>query len=79
MEKITVSTNSEESYILGRNGCYTITAIELYGSHDWVAIDGIGKRGKAIRGGFGFIPTDTMDLLALKWLHARGILPVKGD
>jgi len=55
--------------IIGRNGEFDLTAIQVWG--DRIAfIDGIGKRGIAIRGGFN-IPKGVMDELCLRWLLAR--------
>ncbi len=57
--------------IIGRNGFYDITKVELWSGAVDVNIQGIGKRGFAIRGGL-WISHEAMDQLATKWLAERG-------
>ena len=61
-------------YIEGRNGLFPITAIEVFDGDYTVYIDGIGKRGRPIRGGLA-VPHEAMDEVARRWLQQRGFLP----
>jgi hypothetical protein len=65
-------------YVVGRNGVFDITALRLLSSaDDMVIVDGIGKRGASIRGGFTLDSAASMDDLAQKWLEARGYTVIK--
>ena len=70
--RVEVQVDSSKSMITGRNGEFDIKAIAVWGSAGRVFLDGIGKRGSAIRGGMSF-PTDKMDELARGWLKSRGL------
>ena len=58
-------------FVDGRNGTWPITAIEIVSSSHTAGICGIGKRNRAIRGGFICIPFEDMDALCEAWLEAR--------
>jgi len=71
------------AYIRGRNGYFEITELVMFqwGEDDPLgdgAVDilGIGKRGKAIRGGFGCLRADEIDALCKAWIEARGGLVI---
>ena len=51
--EFTIPTDPELSVIDGRNGCFRIQKLYVWESHDHhhVYIDGIGRRGIAIKGG----------------------------
>ena len=65
----------EDSIITGRNGTFYLTAVELWWTPSGgnVYIDGIGRRGRAIRGGLSLDP-EAMDELSIEWLRQRGKL-----
>lgn len=65
--KVTIPTNSERSLISGRNGCYPIKAIEVWEGNGNVFIDGIGRRGKAIKGGL-IVTASAFTELCRAWL-----------
>ncbi|HUT15462.1 MAG TPA: hypothetical protein VMY98_04375 [Anaerolineae bacterium] len=78
-----------DPYIIGRNGYYEITALTI---NKWgedhpegdgaVDIQGIGKRGKPINGGFRCLLAEDIDALCKAWIEARGglvILPSDDD
>ena len=69
---VNVQVDPTESQIVGRNGERPIEAVEVWCADDKAFIDGIGKRGTAIRGGLIF-PTEKMDEIARGWLKARGL------
>jgi len=69
---VCVEVDPKVSLIVGRNGERPVEAMEVWSADDRAFIDGIGKRGSAIRGGF-LLPTKSMDEIARKWLKARGI------
>ena len=62
-----------KGFIMGRNGLFDITAIELTSTckGERVIIQGIGKKGDIINGGLE-IEEQAMTLLATKWLAKRG-------
>ena len=64
--------SGEPSHIAGRNGTFNPMAVEIWEGHDVAYIDGIGRRGK-INGGLS-LPAKKMDMLAMRWLQARGIV-----
>jgi len=69
---VCVEVDPKVSVIVGRNGERPIESIEVWCAADRAFVDGIGKRGSAIRGGLMF-PTPVMDEIARKWLKARGL------
>ncbi|HWP59489.1 MAG TPA: hypothetical protein VNL14_16475 [Candidatus Acidoferrales bacterium] len=56
-------------YLQGRNGTFEITAIAVWTGpmHTW--IEGVGKRGLAIRGGFHFEGTEALEDLCRQVLQ----------
>ena len=82
MKSIRVKTGG---WIVGRNGAFDITAVELEMSGDEnVVIEGIGKHDVAINGGLR-VSAEAMDELAERWLAERkakkgksGVCPVCG-
>jgi hypothetical protein len=71
MATLRVETNVEKSWIQGRNGLFNITAIQIWGPGDVLYVDGIGKRGFAIKGGL-CVNIGAFDNLAIQWLESRG-------
>ena len=69
---VCVDVDPKVSLIVGRNGERPIEFVEVWAADDRAFVDGIGKRGSAIRGGLMF-PTKTMDEIAREWLKARGL------
>ena len=69
---VNVEVDPKESFIVGRNGERPIESVEVWAADNRAFVDGIGKRGSAIRGGLMF-PTKSMDEIARKWLKARGL------
>ncbi|HUV93910.1 MAG TPA: hypothetical protein VMX14_03655 [Anaerolineae bacterium] len=72
-----------DPYIVGRNGYYPITALRIdqWGQDDpqgdgAVNVEGIGKRGKPIRGGFRCLMVEDIDALCKAWIEARGGLVI---
>jgi len=62
------------SYIIGRNGTWTPTAMVMWqGEGPTAHIDAVGKRGRMIRGGLS-LPAEKLDKLAMRWLQARGLV-----
>lgn len=62
------------SYIIGRNGTWTPTAMVMWqGEGPTAHIDAVGKRGRMIRGGLS-LPAEKLDKLAMRWLQARGLM-----
>ena len=80
MITVRAELDHETDLIVGRNGTFPITAIEVTfypaqnGIGGLVSVDGIGKRDKPIRGGFAFRSPEAMDRLAVKWLQKRGLM-----
>ena len=78
-----------DPYIIGRNGYYEITALRInqWGEDDpqgdgAVDVQGIGKRGKPINGGFRCLRAEDIDALCKAWIEARGglaVLPGEND
>ena len=65
METIKVKTNVRESLMTGRNGCFPIQAIQISRGNGKVFIDGIGKSGKVLHGGFIVPEQALVDLCGL--------------
>ena len=74
--------------VQGRNGLVDIVAVDIWtGSEDKVFIEGIGRKGKAINGGFLNISSQAVEAAFAKWLEGRGLLihkvteprPVEGE
>jgi len=76
-------------YIIGRNGQYEITALEIM-QQPWryedepseqslMNIRGIGKRGNPINGGFFCLRAEDIDALCKAWIEARGGLAIMPD
>lgn len=62
------------SFIVGRNGTWTPKAVAVWqGEGPTAHIEAIGARGNPIRGGISF-PAEKMDVLAMRWLQARGLV-----
>lgn len=59
------------AFIEGRNGLSEITKLEIRETRGLVDIRGIGKRRRAIRGGFLWINANDFDQLCSEWLEAR--------
>jgi hypothetical protein len=72
-----VPVDVDSSVIVGRNGLFNITALQARLGGRFVYIDGIGKRGREIRGGLWVDPPKAIDQLCLRWLEQRGLLPAK--
>lgn len=68
---VEIKLDPEGSWIEGRNGIFDITAISVWSHGAQVFIEGIGKRGRAIRGGLGVDSEEAMDRLAIEWLNQR--------
>ena len=74
-----VIENPRDGMITGRNGTFDITGVSIWDGNGKCFIDGIGKRGNAIKGGL-MLPSDKMDELAFKWLEERDyVVSVKPD
>jgi hypothetical protein len=66
-----ISAKTEGS-ITGRNGHFPIAGVSVWSGPTDVKIDGVGRRGSAIRGGLR-ISHDAMDRIAVEWLRRRGL------
>jgi hypothetical protein len=59
-----------QGQITGRNGTFGIKAVRVFCYGDQVWIDGVGKRGRAIKGGL-MISVKAMDEMADRWIAKR--------
>jgi len=73
-------------YIVGRNGNFDITALQIVqwakdkpGYDGIVRLQGIGRRAKPIRGGFHNVRVKDIDALCRAWIEARGGLVIVPD
>lgn len=68
-----IKTDAEKCWCVGRNGTFPITEISAWqGSNGCTFIEGYGRSGKNLNGGF-CITTEAMDDLAQQWLKVRGL------
>lgn len=74
MTNVGVDVNVEQAYIEGRNGMRPIKRLEAWWSPSGqeAFIDGIGRRGKPIKGGFGSLTLDELNAFCKAILEAHG-------
>lgn len=79
MDEIVVAVNPKDSYIRGVNGDFELTALKLWDYEDRIYLDGIGKRGRTIKGGIR-VDKQSFAELCRKFLKAYPAEPVSsGD
>ena len=65
-----VATDADRLWIMDRNGLFPITALQFDSFDEIAYIEGIGKRGTAINGGF-YIESAALEQACVRWLSVR--------
>jgi hypothetical protein len=72
--RVEAPLDPEKDYIVGRNGTFPLTALQIWGGKPTVYVDGIGRRGKIVRGGFALRSHQALDRACRQWLEQREVL-----